>query len=534
VNDLRTQGLEFHTATSAFKAGSVDVKPGDYVIRADQPYRIIPDMYFSLQSFSPSNPRPYDDTGWTYQLMRHFTVHPVTDKAILTQAMAPVTAPVKAPGGISGEGAVVVVEHTSDNNLVKFRFAHASTPMRAAEEDFTLDGRTFRAGSIIVTGGDRAKLDASLRDLGLSARATAAAPQVATHDLDVPRIGYVHAWQRTQDEGWVRAAFDTYGVPYTYFADQKLREGNLRKRFDVIVYPHVGGTPTSMVNGIPKVAGQPALPYRKTTETPHLGALDQSDDIRGGMGLEGLAALETFVREGGTLLVEGSTATIFPAYGLTTGVTVEEPQGLFARGSVMRGIIADRRSPIVYGYEGSQLPIYFNQAPVLAVGGGAFAGGGFGGAAQAGSPSQNITPMATRVPLSPWERDSAAAPARGARGGGTEGEAGPAGGGAAAQQNAAERPRVILQFPASANEILLSGTLQNGQLLANRAQVVDSKLGAGHVVSFAIRPFWRWQTQGTYSLGFNTILNWNDLDAGRTPARPATTATQAGSTGTSR
>jgi len=32
---------------------------------------------------------------------------------------------------------------------------------------------------------------------------------------------------------------------------------------------------------------------------------------------------------------------------------------------------------------------------------------------------------------------------------------------------------------------------------------------------FAIRPFWRWQTQGTYTLGFNAIMNWNDLDAGR-------------------
>jgi hypothetical protein len=43
--------------------------------------------------------------------------------------------------------------------------------------------------------------------------------------------------------------------------------------------------------------------------------------------------------------------------------------------------------------------------------------------------------------------------------------------------------------------------------------VVDSKIGDGHVVSFAIRPFWRWQTQGTFFLGFNAILNWNDLDA---------------------
>ena len=63
--------------------------------------------------------------------------------------------------------------------------------------------------------------------------------------------------------------------------------------------------------------------------------------------------------------------------------------------------------------------------------------------------------------------------------------------------------------------MLLSGTLANGQFLANRAAALDSPLGKGHVVMFAIRPFWRWQTQGTYTLGFNAIMNWNDLDAGK-------------------
>ncbi len=52
-------------------------------------------------------------------------------------------------------------------------------------------------------------------------------------------------------------------------------------------------------------------------------------------------------------------------YGLASGVTVEHPEQLFARGSIMRGIIADRKSPITYGYDGKDLPIYFNQDPVL-------------------------------------------------------------------------------------------------------------------------------------------------------------------------
>ncbi len=522
INELRRQGLEVHTADADFRAGSVHVKAGDWVIRADQPYRTLGDMYFSLQNYAPQNPRPYDDTGWTFQLMRNVTLTPVTDKAVLDQRMTLVATEARAAGGVEGTGGVLVVDHTSDNNLMRFRYRHADVPMQAAEQDFELNGRRFRAGAFIVQNADRARLEASLRELGLTGVTAPAAPAVPMHDLDLPRIGYVHAWQRTQDEGWVRAALDTYGVPYTYFADIKLREGNLRAKYDVIVYPHVGGNAQAHVNGIPKTGDLP-LPYKTSDATPHLGLNDQADDIRGGMGLEGLRELTRFVEDGGTLLVEGSTTTVFPEYGLTPGVSVESPDGLFARGSILRGIIADRNSPIAYGYDGSQLPVYFNQSPVLnAGGGGGFGGfgGGFGGGVS--GVGQLITPMANRLQLSPWEADSAAgrrgpgnrpSPTGGPGGGGAAGGGGGFGGQAGAQS--ALRPRVVLRFPASADDMLLSGTLAGGQGLANRAQVIDVPMGQGHVVMFAIRPFWRWQTQGTFFLGFNTILNWNDLNAGR-------------------
>ena len=45
--------------------------------------------------------------------------------------------------------------------------------------------------------------------------------------------------------------------------------------------------------------------------------------------------------------------------------------------------------------------------------------------------------------------------------------------------------------------------------------VVDAPLGKGHVVMFANRPFWRYQTHGSFNLAFNAILNWNHLEAGR-------------------
>jgi hypothetical protein len=84
-----------------------------------------------------------------------------------------------------------------------------------------------------------------------------------------------------------------------------------------------------------------------------------------------------------------------------------------------------------------------------------------------------------------------------------------------------------MQFGVNANDLLLSGTLGGGDTIVNRALAVDVPVGKGHIVMFALRPFWRWQTQGTYFLAFNAILNWNDLDAGKAPAPAAAITTGA-------
>ena len=524
VNDLRAQGVEFNIATTPTTFGTTKVATGDYVIRADQPFRTLVDMYFSLQNFPAQNPLPYDDTGWTMPLMRNVVVHPITDKAVLSATMQPLAPEVTLPGTITGTGSTLIVDANTDNVLTTFRFANPTVPMQAAEESFEVDAHKLHPGAFIVpNGADNPAIKASVEKLGLIAYATATAPTVKTHSLTVPRIGYVHSWQRTQDEGWVRLAFDKYAIPYTYFADQKLREGHLRDKYDVIVFPSIGGTSTAQVNGIPKVGPDP-IPYKKSALTPNLGVEDSSDDIRGGMGIDGLAELVRFVREGGTLLTEGSTSTILPDYGITSAVRVEHPERLYTKGSIMRGIIADHKSPITYGYTGDDLPVYFSQDPVLTTGAG---GGGFGPRSVPGV-GVDITPNATPETLSPYvmeDGDAAEKPAPGTPAAGADALAMQQ---RLRQQGFAEdetqTPRVILQFPARPQDILLSGALSGGEALTRRALALDVPLGKGHVVLFALRPFWRYQTQGTYSLGFNTLLNWDHLDAGKDATKaPAAT-----------
>jgi hypothetical protein len=567
VNELLAQGLEFQRASSSFKVGKVQVNAGDYVVRGDQPYRTLADMYFSLQNFAPANPSPYDDTGWTFPLMRNIIVSEVTDASVLSQPMTAVKGDVTAPGGITGNGKVVAVANVSDNSLVSFRFKFPSVKMQAAEEAFDADGHHFEAGSLVIPNANRAQLDPVLKKLGLSGYALAKAPSVKTHELTTPRIGYVHSWSRTQDEGWVRAALDFYGVPYTYFGENKLKDGGLRAKYDVIIYPYggtgLGGPVAAFGGGGGRGAGAGAppsnepIPYKKTKEYQAFGYPDSTDDIRGGVGEAGFKALYEFAQQGGTIITEGNTAQNLVELNFTPGVKTETAPGLFARGTILRGVIADKKSPLVYGYAQTDVPVYFSQAPVFNAGnlppvtlagapaGGRAGAGGFGGGRGGSSIVQNTTPMATKLKLSPWDPTGTGtpygvatsaivpnpgspvanrdpnAPAAGRGGAGGGGRGGPGGAGGAPPSlpgftpDPASSTRVVMSFPAKADDMLLSGTLENGELLSGRAQLVDESVGKGHIVLFAFRPYWRWQTQGTFAIGFNAIMNWNHLDAGK-------------------
>jgi hypothetical protein len=547
MNLIRREGAEVHVASAPFTLGDIQVAAGDYIVRMDQPYNAIVETLLGVQFYAPENPRPYDDTGWAIPLVRNLKTSRVDDKSILDKPMSLATADFKIAGQIAGSGRVLIVDHTTDNTLVTFRFQHAGIRMSAAEKEFEAGGHRFAPGAFVIVDADRAQLESSIKALGLSAWAVDAAPNVPMHDLDVPRIGYVHTWTSTQDEGWVRLAFDTFKVPYAYFAAPKLREGNLRAKYDVIIFPHAGQGGTSLITG--GVQGNAPRPYKKTEATPNIGTIDSTEDMRGSIGVEGLMELYKFVDQGGVLITEGATSTVFPEYKLTPNVSVETPDNLYVRGAILKTVLGDKASPVLYGYDQNTLAVYFNQAPVLRVGGaGGFGGRGGGtnvppvGNMQPNAVPPNLTTLDGPPPVSaptvgrggrsgaagagasgPPTADAAAGatPTGGGRGGRGGGRGGFGGGGPDATA-----PRVLLSFPSTANDLLLSGLLIGGEALTGRAVAIDAPIGKGHVVMFANRPYWRWQTQGNFFLGFNTILNWNDLDAGRAPARPVGSAPQ--------
>ncbi|HET9426415.1 MAG TPA: hypothetical protein VFO55_13680, partial [Gemmatimonadaceae bacterium] len=82
-----------------------------------------------------------------------------------------------------------------------------------------------------------------------------------------------------------------------------------------------------------------------------------------------------------------------------------------------------------------------------------------------------------------------------------------------------QRPRVPLRF-ADQRELLVSGLLDGGGDIAQKPVVVDVPYERGHVVLFANNPLYRGTTIGSYALVLNTIMHFDNLNAGRVlPAR---------------
>ena len=91
--------------------------------------------------------------------------------------------------------------------------------------------------------------------------------------------------------------------------------------------------------------------------------------------------------------------------------------------------------------------------------------------------------------------------------GGPGGGGGQRGGAAAA----GPRPKIILNFSRTVEDLLISGGLAGGTELAGAPALVDAPLGTGHIVMFSFNPMWRHQTQGSFALVFNAMLNFKNL-----------------------
>jgi hypothetical protein len=511
---------------------------GSYIIRMDQPYSRIADMLLDTQFYSTSDPRPYDDTGWTLGPLRNVKTLRITDLAILRVPMTLVDTParnsgagVAAPHAVKGKSPAVkcyIIQANAEPNLAALRFRLKDVKIFAAEESFEAADAKFSAGSFLLPASANSpelesQLQRAARELGVEVVSVAQEPAVARHEVAVPRIALLHTWTSTQNEGWFRLALEENGVPYTYISDIVVRTTpNLREKFDVILFPPTFSDLPELLNGFPKRtlpdgtdAGGP-IPWQSSAITPNWGGIDETPDIRGGLGLEGVAHLKRFVEDGGVFIPVASSTRLPVEFGLTDMVGIAETHQLQVRGSIVRANVEDAASPITYGYDES-VGVYFNQSPVFKI---SFSGGSSGEGPAATRPSGRGSATDPDVPQGRPYALPETPPHR-----------------SRAEQELyvdpqnriffsselpppALYPRVVLRF-ADEKDLWISGMLAGGSELAGAPAVIDVPLGRGHVVLFANNPMWRQETQGSFMLLLNAVLHFDHLNVGRKPGTAA-------------
>ena len=525
LQTLQRHGMEVHRTTAAVTVEDQTFPAGSYVVRMDQPYSRGADMLLDRQYYSPDDPRPYDDVGWTFGPLYNARTVRVEDPALLDGAMTLVDGEVQAPGGVteadSGTTVAYVVRYNADNNLTAFRFAHRDLRIQAARSAFEIDGHRFGAGSFIVpvqgNGRDLGQvLDAAGRQYGFEAVAVAVLPQVTTHEVALPRIALMHTWLTTQNEGWLRLGLDEYGVPYDYVSIHEIRDTpNLLSRWDVILVGPSVNDPLQIVRG---VQGSDPIPWQATEHTPNIGRQASSPDIRGGLELQGVMNLQRFVEGGGTLVTLTNSSHLPIHFGLAEGVSTRTSSDLWAPGGVFRVSRSDDGSPLAWGYD-EELGVYFNQnqSPILTD------GRARPGTRASAEPDGSTTDRRSgrggiderdvvQAQGRDWGQESVQAYRARMEAEGQSVTGGGGGGFGGGAPNA--DVRTVFRYAAEPTQLLISGGLVGASELTGAPALVDARLGQGHVIMFSFNPFWRGGTQGSYALVFNALLHHGNLNAG--------------------
>jgi hypothetical protein len=410
---LHLGGVKVERAQLAFRAGGREYPEGTYVLPAAQAFRaylvdlVEPQKYPELRTGTGGpTKRPYDIAGWTLSMQMGVTVDRVDDP--FDARVEPATA-----------------------------FAAPADPLDRR------DNGVFHTAALALAENTRVRRDA-MGDLLVDGRAEAARFDKAAWELRAPRVALYEPWTANMDTGWTQFVLDHFQIPHTTLRNADVRQGKLRARFDAIIL--ASQTAASILHGTR--AGEPAGRGR----AGDVVAL-QRPEYTGGIGIEGLREIESFVRAGGTLIAFDAATELpvqfFPlpvrallrSTGDTPGGADPPAAGYYCPGSLLR-INVDDAHPIGLGM------------PKQAI---AFSSGG---------QAWDITLVK--------------------------------------DENRGEREvRSVARYADS--NLLASGWVSGEREVLGKHILLEARHGAGRVVLFGFRPQFRGQPHGTFKLLLNSI-----------------------------
>jgi hypothetical protein len=469
INLLMLQGIEVARAQQPFTLAEGSFAAGSFVVRLDQPYRnYAVDLLLPQRFPFTTGQLPYDDVSWALPVTYGVDTVRIDDPQIVEVPIAAVTAEVRPAGRITGTGPTFLLPDTGQEALLEARYRLHSFSVQIAEERFRHGTREYDAGTWTLPPkpGLEAALTQVADELALDLVRVGSPPNVASHDAPAPRLGVWVPWADTDSIGWLRYTLDQRRIPYTYLRDEEIRAGSLREQVDVIIYGNVDLDLQGQIHGIEATAGP--LAFTATPDFPNLGQPVASDDITGGPGWLGLAALDSFIREGGVLINLGNGSTLALEGGLVRHVRRAHETSLRTPGSELMVRFLDPDHPLAYGYS-ETTSVHRADYPVYDL--------PRRWSRMAYCTSCLDGPVDRRWVILQW-------------------------GTAAGDTKEASRP---------AEEMVVSGGALNAADLQGRPAILAIPRGDGIVVAFNFNPMHRDLNRSDYRLLWNVVLNWQSL-----------------------
>ncbi|MBN8821008.1 MULTISPECIES: M14 metallopeptidase family protein [unclassified Spirosoma] len=377
VNALIRTGIQIQQATADFTVAGKKYPAGSYVVKADQSFRPhLLDMFEPQDHPNdfqyPGGPpvRPYDAAGWTPAYLMNVKFDRILEGFDGPFKKLPY-GELQSPEGhvAGGASAGYLLSAKTNNSFIAVNDLLASGIDVYRLPNGTGGKPTVESGAFFVPASAKAKsiIDKSVKELSLDVTGVSKKPTASMIKVSPMRIALWDTYGGSMPSGWIRWMMEQYHFPMKVVYPQDIDAGDLRKKFDVIVFvtraiPALRGGENDPFSGFerePKEENTPAE-YR-----PWLGKITANKSI---------PQLKAFLEAGGNIVTIGSSTNLAYHLGLPVknALTDMAPSGqerplpgekYYIPGSVLQ-VTVDSTQQATYGLS-TLTDVYFDASPVF-------------------------------------------------------------------------------------------------------------------------------------------------------------------------
>jgi len=238
VNALILSGIEVQKASAPFAVAGKKYPAGSYVIKTAQAFRPHVIDMFEPQDHPndfqyPGGPpiRPYDAAGWTLAFQMGVQFDRVLDGVEGPFQQLPYGELQSAPKGSIAAGKAGYLIDPRINNA----FIVVNDLLKAGIKVSRLPQS---AGTFYIPASPKAQaiLEKDAADFGIIVTGTDQAPALTT-PLSPMRIAIWNNYGGSIPSGWMSWLMEQYHFSYEFIYSQAIDAGNLRKKYDMIIFP---------------------------------------------------------------------------------------------------------------------------------------------------------------------------------------------------------------------------------------------------------------------------------------------------------